>query len=169
MKNVISSLVVFLIVSVALSGCQESKNVEEKSGTEYSEKIQKIIEAKNAKIQEWYSIGLIDSVASHFADDCIQLPPNQPPVIGIENFKNGWNQSVQIGQWDFYFTTQKVKASGDLATEYGTYTLSFTPNEKSPIPAMTDKGSYVVLWEKIDNDWKVVWDTPVSEMPMPNQ
>lgn len=169
MKNVISNLLVILIISAALSSCQESKNVEKKSGPEYSEKIQKIIEAKNAKIQEWYSAGLIDSVASHFADNCVQLPPNQSPVIGIENFKNGWNQSVQIGQWDFDFTTQKVKASGDLATEYGTYTLSFTPNEKSPIPAMTDKGSYVVLWENINNDWKVVWDAPVSEMPMPNQ
>ncbi|UWX54227.1 hypothetical protein NYZ99_14805 [Maribacter litopenaei] len=32
---------------------------------------------------------------------------------------------------------------------------------------MQDMGNYVVLWEKIDDDWKVLWDAPVSSVPMP--
>lgn len=167
MKNLISSLLIALLFSLSISSCQDSKSPELSSGAEYSEQIKKIIEEKNAKIETWYAAGLIDSVASHFAEDCIQLPPNQPPIIGNENFKEVWNQNIQIGQWDFDLRTEKVKASGDLATEYGTYTLSFTPNENSPIPAMTDHGSYVVLWEKIDQEWKVLWDAPVSNLPLP--
>jgi hypothetical protein len=30
-----------------------------------------------------------------------------------------------------------------------------------------DEGNYLVLWEKIDGDWKILWDAPVSTVPMP--
>ena len=169
MKNQISPLFIILIVFLSFTGCQESKELEKQYGVEYSEKIKQIIDTKNAEIQKWYSEGLIDSVASHFADDCIQMPPNQHPLIGNQNFKDAWKQNIQIGQWEFELNTEKVKASGHLATEYGSYSLSFSPNENSPIPAMKDKGNYVVLWEKIDEDWKIVWDAPVSVLPIPNQ
>ena len=169
MKTLFSPLLITILVSVSLWSCQKPNQQEMLSGPEYSEQIKGIIEVNNAKLQEWYSAGLIDSVASHFAENCIQLPPNQPPIIGNKNFKEAWNQNVQIGQWDFDLNTKEVKASGNLATEYGTYTLKFTPNENSPIPAMTDQGSYVVLWEKIGNKWKAVWDAPVSNLPLPGQ
>lgn len=167
---IMNNQILFLltILFIAFSSCQKSKNLDKQSGSEYSNEIKKIIEEKNAEIEVWYSAGLIDSVVTHFADQSIQLPPNQPPLIGIENFKEAWNQNLQIGKWEFDLNTQQVKADGNLASEFGTYTLSFSPNENSPIPAIKDKGSYVVLWEKINDDWKVVWDAPVSEMPIPN-
>lgn len=167
MKTLLLCLLIACLFAFSFTSCQDSKSPELASGPEYSEQIKKIIEEKNGKLEAWYAAGLIDSVASHFAVDCIQLPPNQPPILGNENFKEVWNQNIQIGQWNFDLKTEKVKASGDLATEYGTYTLSFSPNENSPIPAMTDHGSYVVLWEKIDQEWKVLWDAPVSDLPLP--
>jgi ketosteroid isomerase-like protein len=86
-----------------------------------------------------------------------------------KTIKPGGKQNIQFGDWQFDFNTQKVKASGDLATEYGKYTMLFTPNKTSPIPAMEDKGNYMVLWEKMDGDWKVVWDAPVTELPLSGQ
>jgi len=168
MKTLLLNLLLGLVFSFSITSCQESKNMEVLSGPEYSEAVKKIIEEKNTKIEGWYASGLIDSVASHFAENCIQLPPNQPAVTGNENFKEVWNQNIQIGQWDFDLNTEQLKASGDLATEYGSYSLSFSPNENSPIPAMTDQGNYVVLWEKIEGDWKIVWDAPVSNLPLPS-
>lgn len=167
-KPILYIFLTFIICFLSLS-CQESKVPETKFGSEYSEQIKQIIDAKNAKIQAWYSTGLIDSVATHFAEDCIQMPPNQPPLIGNENFKAAWKQNIKFGKWEFDLKTEKVKAIGNLATELGTYSLSFTPNENSPIPPIVDKGSYVALWEKINNDWKIVWDAPVSELPLPSQ
>lgn len=166
MKNQI--LYLLIILFLIFSSCQKAKNLDEQSGSEYSKKVQEIIERKNSEIEAGYLAGLIDSVAPHFAEQSIQLPPNQPPLIGIENFKDAWIQNFQIGEWKFDLNTQQVKANGNLATEFGTYTVSFSPNENSPIPAIKDKGSYVVLWEKINNEWKIVWDAPVSEIPMPN-
>jgi ketosteroid isomerase-like protein len=163
-----------LLISLTILGfltfwsCQETGIVKEQPNEEYSQKVRKIIEEKNAQIVAAYSSGLIDSAALHFANNSIQMPPNQPALIGLENYKKAWNQNMQFGKWEFDLQTQEVKANGHLAVELGKYTLSFTPNENSPIPAMKDKGNYVVLWEKINEDWKVMWDAPVSELPMQN-
>tara|TARA_E500000318_G_scaffold14552_1_gene14131 strand:+ start:3391 stop:3615 length:225 start_codon:yes stop_codon:yes gene_type:complete len=62
--------------------------------------------------------------------------------------------------------TQEVKASGDLATAYGKYILTLSPNETLPIPKMEDKGNF---WKKIDGEWEVVWDAPITELPLPTQ
>ena len=169
MKNQALFNLIILIAFMTFFSCQETKNYEEPNSSDYSEQIKKIIDEKNAQIQSWYAAGLIDSVALHFADNCIQMPPNQPALVGIESFKEAWNQNIQFGKWEFELLAQEVKASGDIATELGKYTLSFTPNENSPIPTIVDKGNYVVLWEKINDDWKIVWDAPVSELSIPNQ
>ncbi|WP_431160164.1 YybH family protein [Flagellimonas beolgyonensis] len=166
MKNFKTISIATLFLSLLIQSCQTT-TPEPLSGPEYSAAVKEIIDAKNAQVVAWYAAGEIDSAATVFAENSIQMPPNQPPLVGIEGYKAGWKQNVQFGKWEFDLKTTEVKASGDLATELGTYTLTFTPNETSPIPAMTDEGNYVVLWEKIDGDWKIVWDAPVSTVPMP--
>ncbi|MBO0329536.1 YybH family protein [[Muricauda] lutisoli] len=168
MKHQFVTSISALLTIVFAASCEQS-DPEPMSGEEYSAQIQKIIEEKNEKIQGFYASGMIDSAAVHFADDCIQFMPNQPAVVGIENYKAAWKQNILFGKWQFDLNTQEVKASGDLATEYGKYTMTFTPNESSPIPPMEDKGNYLVLWEKLDGDWKIVWDAPVTELPLPAQ
>ena len=132
-----------------------------------NEELKKIINEKNARIAEFYHQGLADSVASFFADDAIQMIPNQKPSIGAQQIKTNLNQVMQFGTYTFSLIAVEVKSSGNLAVERGTYTLKFEPNENSPIPPQSDKGNYVLLWEKIDGDWKAVWDAPVSEVPIP--
>src|SRR6056297_1516893 len=168
MKNQSVPTLSVLLIILFVASCDQPTS-EPKSGEEYSAHIRKIIEEKNEKIEAFYAKGMIDSAAVHFADDCIQFMPNQPAIVGVENYKATWKQNIQFGKWEFNLNTQEVKASGDLATEYGKYTLTFSPNETSPIPAMEDKGNYMVLWEKIDGDWKVVWDAPVTELPLPSK
>ena len=168
MKNQFVRSITTVLTIVFATSCKQPVP-EPKSGKEYSAQIQKIIEEKNEQIQGFYASGMIDSAATHFADNSIQFMPNQPAVVGVENYKAAWKQNIQFGKWEFDLNTQEVKASGDLATEYGKYTMTFTPNETSPIPAMEDKGNYMVLWEKLDGEWKVVWDAPVTELPLPSQ
>ncbi|WP_127141609.1 YybH family protein [Flagellimonas marinaquae] len=168
MKNQFVCILSALLLVLFATSCEQT-TPEPMSGEAYSAEIQKIIEAKNEKIQGFYASGMIDSAAVHFADNCIQFMPNQPAIVGLENYKAAWKQNIQFGKWQLDLNTQEVKASGDLATEYGKYSLTFTPNETSPIPAMEDKGNYLVLWEKMDGDWKVLWDAPVTELPLPSQ
>jgi len=168
MKNQFVFSISALLTIIFATSCEQPA-AEPKSGEEYSAQIQKIIEEKNEQIEGFYASGMIDSAATHFTYNSIQFMPNQPAVVGVENYKAAWKQNIQFGKWEFDLNTQEVKASGDLATEYGKYTMTFTPNETSPIPAMDDKGNYIVLWEKLDGEWKVVWDAPVTELPLPSQ
>ena len=165
----LKSILCLLLLSILIS-CDQNKeaddidDIDDMAETEQSEaEIQRIIEEKNAKLQAWYKSGDIDSVAQHFAENTIQMPPNMTPLRGRENFKEVWKQNVAVGDWDFQLITQEVRACGNLATELGKYTLKFTPKEGSPIPVMNDSGNYVVLWEKFGDDWQIVWDAPVSE------
>ena len=135
------------------------------SGEAYSAKIKSIIDKYNAEIVEAYANGDIDKAASHFAADAIQMPPNQPALIGNDAYKEAWKQNVQFGKWTFDLEAVEVRAVDNIAVERGKYTLKFEPKPGSPIPPIDDRGNYVVLWEKLDDEWKIVWDAPVSELP----
>ncbi|MFD3001954.1 YybH family protein [Pontibacter toksunensis] len=167
MKNQIFFYITALVVFAGSSGCQEPSASKAPLSAGDSDNVRQIIEEKNAQVEDWYRAGLVDSVATVFADDLVQLVPHQPLIEGKEEFKGFWEQMVQNGHLKFDVKTQEVKHSGDLAVERGTFKLSFTPNENSPIPPIQDEGNYVVVWERKDGHWRAVWDAPVSESQLP--
>mgnify|MGYP001553714976 CR=1 FL=1 len=161
------SIFLFLIVSC---------NTKSETGSEVQEKIKneslkakESINNNNKQIEKWYKAKQIDSLVSYMADNVIQFPPNSKPLIGKDSIKNYWTQLFQFGNIDFSLQTQDVKANGPLAIELGKYNLKFSPNEKSPIPTFVDSGNYLVYWHKTNGNWKVVWDAPVSTMPLPQK
>jgi len=81
-----------------------------------------------------------------------------------------WTQALQWGEWTFTLETQEVVASGSVAVERGRYTVSFSAGP-SALPGMRsteDKGNYVVMWRRErDGQWCIVWDAPVSTVPLP--
>ena len=82
--------------------------------------------------------------------------------MSLSSLARQWEQSFEFGIWDFDFEVQEVRVSGNQAVELGKYSLEFTPKGNSPIPEFEDRGNYLVLWEKKEGDWKIVWDAPVS-------
>ena len=56
-------------------------------------------------------------------------------------------------------TTITVAASGDMATDVGTYALS--------VGSINDTGKYMVHLHKIANTWKIVDDMWSSDLPIP--
>jgi NAD(P)-dependent dehydrogenase (short-subunit alcohol dehydrogenase family)/ketosteroid isomerase-like protein len=131
--------------------------------------VRRVIEANNAKIVGWYAGGQADSVASFFAKDAWQLPPNSPPLLGRDSILSFWRGALKAGQWRFDLKTQDVLVSGPLAAERGAYTLEFVAGANAPFPSFRDQGNYVVVWRKeADGVWRGVWDAPVSTVP-PNQ
>ncbi len=171
MSKIKFSLFALIIIGIVQFSCgnkpESEEVIVEEVMEESPEDIMKIIDETNKEIEALYREGNIDEAATHFASNAIQFPPNQPPIMGIEEYKSRWKESAAMGLWNFDLQVQEVKSSGNLAVERGKYTLTFEPNEGTPIPPMSDEGNYVVLWEKIDGEWKVLWDAPVSTVPMP--
>ena len=160
-------LLIFVAI-IPFIACNQTKTESKEGHPQHqSAKFKKIVDEKNALAEKWYMEGAIDSLATLFADNVIQMPPNQPPTAGIDNFRNSWSQSFQWGKRIFSIKAQEAKASDDLGVELGKYTLSFEPNNTSPLPAIKDTGNYLVHWQKINGDWKIVWDAPVSTVRLP--
>ena len=130
------------------------------------ERVTEKIKEQNSKFETFYLNGDADSLSKVFSRNVAQYLPHQPPTVGLDSLIKNSKLQMSWGKWKFKLTTIEVKISGQMAVERGSYKVSFTSNENSPIPSSVDTGHYIVLWEESDGIWKIVWDAPVTEMPL---
>jgi uncharacterized protein (TIGR02246 family) len=111
------------------------------------------IEAVNAKWIEFFNKGDFAGVASLYANDATAFPPGSAMVQGEAAIGAMWKSMAEkVG--DPKLTTLDVKPLGpSAAREIGTFSLK----TKGPTPQEVT-GKYVVVWEKIGNDWKLAAD-----------
>lgn len=160
----------FFGVIISIVSCT---NVDKKTATvtpedpekELQEVISKI-EEQNNRFERFYLNGQADSLGMVFAENVKQYLSHQPATNNLDELIETSKLMMAWGTWKFDISTEEVKLSGPMAVERGRYQYTFTPNEESPIPASKDSGNYIVLWEKIDGVWKIVWDAPVTEIPL---
>ena len=111
------------------------------------------IEAVNAKWTEFFNKGDFAGVASLYTTDATAFPPGSAMVRGEAAIGAMWkSMAEQVG--DPKLATLDVKPLGpSAAREIGTFSLKTkgqTPQEVT--------GKYVVVWEKVGNDWKLAAD-----------
>lgn len=164
-KNIFFRIVLGFLLLLFWNCKQTDENKDELVKNDPKE-VREIINKKNKQIGTWIKEGNVDSAATIFADNVIQMLSNTEPIVGIDNFIKIWKENTSYGAWDFKINAKEVKVCGEMAVERGEYYLSFTPNEGALMPVFNDQGNYVVLWEKTGGEWKIVWDAPVSATPM---
>lgn len=132
--------------------------------------VREAIEAQNADIVRWVAAGQIDSAATIFAEDAVQMPPNDEALVGRDAIREYWTEAAGWGRWEFELNTEDVAVSGPMAVERGTFVLTFTAGPDAPpdMPSFQDRGNYLVHWRReADGVWRIVADAPVSELPLP--
>jgi uncharacterized protein (TIGR02246 family) len=126
--------------------------------------------ALRALIGEWSAAAQAKDVAkftSFYAQDAVVMLAAAPDIAGLPAIQEGIGHMMQDPAFALSFEADKVVVarSGDLAYETGSYSMTMTGAGKK---AATEKGHYVVVWQKqADGAWKVVVDTPVSDPPEP--
>ena len=122
--------------------------------------------AIRALVGEWSGAAQAKDAAkftSMYAEDAVVMLAGATDMSGLPAIREGIAQMMQDPAFDLSFEADKVVVarSGDLAYETGSYSMTMTGAGKK---ATTEKGHYVVVWQKqADGAWKVVVDTPVSD------
>ncbi len=98
--------------------------------------------------------------ASFYAADGYYLEPGLEPAIGPEAIEQAWADGLGVPDSELTFGPVKivVAQAGDMAWEYGTYQYA--------APGIEDHGKYVVVWQKVDGEWKVVADIFNTDVPL---
>jgi uncharacterized protein (TIGR02246 family) len=111
------------------------------------------IEAANAKWINFFNKGDFVGVASLYTEDATAFPPGSGMVKGRPGIEAMW-KGVAEKVGDPKFTTLDVKPLGpSAAREIGTFVLT---TKGSPPQEIT--GKYLVVWEKVGDDWKLAAD-----------
>jgi uncharacterized protein (TIGR02246 family) len=111
------------------------------------------IEAANAKWTEFFNKGDFAGIASLYTADATAFPPGKSMVKGNVAIGEMWKGMAEQVT-DPKITTVDVKLlSPTAAEEIGTFTLK----TKGTAPKEVT-GKYVVVWQKVGNDWKLATD-----------
>jgi uncharacterized protein (TIGR02246 family) len=111
------------------------------------------IEAANTKWIDFFNKGDFAGVASLYTEDASAFPPGSAIVKGRAAIAAMWKGMAEKVA-DPKLTTLDVKALGpSAAREIGTFSL-----KTKATPPQEAIGKYVVVWEKVGNEWKLAAD-----------
>ncbi len=86
------------------------------------------------------------------------LPPGGEPIEGREAIQAFWQTAVESGT-QAALKTSELEIHGDLATEVGSYV------DTGADGAHVDHGKYMVMWKKVDGNWKLhrdIWNSSMT-------
>ena len=163
------TLLLFSVTALLLPACQAS----EKSADHTSEL--NAAAAVNIGADEQAIRGLVDrwlqlvktkdaaGIAALYTEDGAVMPPNASIGQGRAAIQRTWASMMQTPGFALTFAPEQivVSASGDMALDRGTYSLTIAPDGTT----QTDTGKYVVVWRKIGSEWKAAADIFNTDLP----
>lgn len=105
--------------------------------------------------REWsamFGAGDVDAIMNLHAADAVQLPPGGVPVVGDAALRAAWEGMAAVEGLEVMWesTAAIVSQDGNMAYDYGTTSMTTADG--------TVPGKYLVVWVKVDGEWKVAAD-----------
>jgi uncharacterized protein (TIGR02246 family) len=122
------------------------------------------IRAVDNEYQTAFNAHDADRLVAVHAPDALVMISNAPLASGSSALRGSFADFFKASAPSLSFTPTRIDvASPTVATEVGTYTLTLdTPQGK-----VTDRGNYSTVWHKINDQWRIAVDAPVSTTPLP--
>ena len=141
-------------LSFMLSNCTTPASIEP---VDVSDEIRE----SNKKFMEAFKNGDAAAVAARYTTDGRLLPPNSEMIQGHDAITAYWQAGMDAGLTEARFTTVSATAYGDIAYEVGLADVFVGEGQ------LVDKSKFIVIWKKVDGQWKMHEDIWNSSLPAP--
>jgi ketosteroid isomerase-like protein len=112
---------------------------------------------------ETYNTGDLDGHIAMFAKDSIELPPNQPTVIGRENIHQRKISSMNRADAVLHARIDELVVSGNWAFVRMTGTGKIVIKDG---PTLSPDDKAILIWKRMtDGSWKLTHDIWNSNLP----
>ncbi|WP_081740500.1 YybH family protein [Aquimarina pacifica] len=96
-----------------------------------------------------------EAIARSYTEDAKIFPNNTSIISGYEAIKKRWSGASGYVPIEHEIIPEEIIILGDTAHDYGYYKGKNKNNDGSEL---VYKGKYVVVWKKINNQWKMYLD-----------
>ena len=129
--------------------------------------IEKLKEMLN-QYDQFCNTGDLDGWISLWEEDGVQMQPDTPARVGIEQIKEGMRPFFEEMTIDVnLFEIEDVRVYGDLGLTRCSYTLAVTPINSDEKIVVVPNGKALTLYHRqSDNTWKIVYDCVNSNVPI---
>lgn len=117
-----------------------------------------IIQGLDRKWVEAVKAKDLDTIATFYAEDGYFMPTGSPRVHGRSKIRDSWKAMFDDPSYvslKFEPVEIGVSSSKDVAYDVGDYQFQM---RNSAGKETTQLGKYVVVWKKVDGEWKVAAD-----------
>jgi uncharacterized protein (TIGR02246 family) len=132
---------------IGLAGCASQQAPDQTAATAAINDVWKEYSAS-------LNAGNVDRWVALWTDDGVQMPPDEPAVVGKERIRTRIQSVADQFTFDMGITNEEVRTAGDWAFARGTYKASLTPKaggKRIPID-----GKYMtILTRQADGSWKI--------------
>ena len=108
-----------------------------------------------------------DALAAFVTENVFLMPPNQPPVVGLEAVRAYWTEGFRVASSHLEISSEDLQVVGDLAIERFGWTVETQPAGGGARAKDNGKGLWV--WRRQpDGSWKLAQAINNSENPVPD-
>jgi ketosteroid isomerase-like protein len=140
----------FTIALLTTQSCQQAPK-------DITKEIQKAAD----HFSETFKSGNADAMADLYTANGVLYPPDSPPIRGSENIRAFWQAVFDAGITEAKLKTNSADGYGNHAIEEGEVSI-FVGDQ------MVGKENYLVVWHKVNNEWKLHQDMFNSSLPKPD-
>ena len=153
-------LFIILMSCINLISCSNGTPSTKKSETTFDKQsATSFIDSINTVFSNKLNQGDSTALASLYWPDAELLLDNSDAIRGTD-ILTAWGSVIRMGIKKMVFTTTDITGSAAFIIETGNYEM------KDAKEVLVDKGKYVVVWEKRNDQWKLYRDIGCTSLPV---
>jgi len=150
MKKISQLSILFVLALFTLTNCTQQVAVDVKDE----------IQARNDQLIEAVFSADYEAIGDIYMENAVFLPQNSDVLAGKDAAVELYKSFPAMGITDVKLEAIEAKAYGSIAVEEGRYEM-YVGDQK------VDYGKYIVIWEKVEGEWKISKDIINSSVPPP--